>query len=100
MNRLNSLSGTLNSQQLLFGINQGGIYEDIRISHAQQITELNLDGYAVGGLAVGESHEAVSYTHLDVYKRQKKDWDTGGEPQQRTAGQSMYKGDKIRDGRK
>ena len=56
MKRLNSLSHTLNPEQLLFGINQGGIYEDIRIAHAQQIAELNLDGYAVGGLAVGESH--------------------------------------------
>ena len=65
MDRLNSLSGTLNPQQQLFGINQGGIYEDIRISHAQQITELNLDGYAVGGLAVGESHEDM-YRILDA----------------------------------
>ncbi len=59
MNRLNSLPETINRQQMLFGINQGGIYEDIRIRHAQEITELDLDGYAVGGLAVGESHEEM-----------------------------------------
>lgn len=59
MDRLNSLPDTINRQQMLFGINQGGIYEDIRIRHAQQITELDLDGYAVGGLAVGESHEEM-----------------------------------------
>ena len=59
MDRLNALPDTINQQQMLFGINQGGIYEDIRIEHAKQITELNLDGYAVGGLAVGESHEEM-----------------------------------------
>ena len=59
MARLNSLPDTINPHQMLFGINQGGIYEDIRIAHAQQIAELNLDGYAVGGLAVGESHEEM-----------------------------------------
>ncbi len=57
MERLNSLPDTINPHQMLFGINQGGIYEDIRIRHAQMIRELDLDGYAVGGLAVGESHE-------------------------------------------
>ena len=57
MERLNSLSDTINRQQMLFGINQGGIYEDIRIRHAKEIAELDLDGYAIGGLAVGESHE-------------------------------------------
>lgn len=65
MQRLNSLPDTINPGQMLFGINQGGIYEDIRISHAQEITELDLDGYAVGGLAVGESHEDM-YRILDV----------------------------------
>ena len=55
--RLNSLPDTINRQQMLFGINQGGIYEDIRIRHAKEIAELDLDGYAIGGLAVGESHE-------------------------------------------
>ena len=65
MARLNSLPDTINPHQMLFGINQGGIYEDIRIAHAQQIAELNLDGYAVGGLAVGESHEEI-YPLLDA----------------------------------
>ena len=64
MARLNALPDTINPQQMLFGINQGGIYEDIRIEHAQQISELDLDGYAVGGLAVGESHEEM-YRILD-----------------------------------
>ncbi len=57
--RLNALPDTVNPRQLLFGINQGGTYEDIRIAHARQIRELDLDGYAVGGLAVGESHEEM-----------------------------------------
>ena len=65
MARLNSLPDTINKQQLLFGINQGGIYEDIRIRHAREIAALNLDGYAIGGLAVGESHEDM-YRILDV----------------------------------
>ena len=59
MARLNSLEDTINKKQMLFGINQGGIFEDIRIEHAKQITELDLDGYAIGGLAVGESHEEM-----------------------------------------
>ncbi|MFQ9515213.1 MAG: tRNA guanosine(34) transglycosylase Tgt [Eubacterium sp.] len=59
MNRLNSLEDTINKNQLLFGINQGGIYDDIRIEHAKKISEMNLDGYAIGGLAVGESHEEM-----------------------------------------
>ena len=59
MNRLNSLEDTINKNQMLFGINQGGIYDDIRIEHAKAITEIDLDGYAVGGLAVGESHEEM-----------------------------------------
>ena len=65
MQRLNSLPDTINPHQMLFGINQGGVYEDIRIAHAQMITELDLDGYAVGGLAVGESHEEM-YRVLDA----------------------------------
>ncbi|WP_425516047.1 tRNA guanosine(34) transglycosylase Tgt [Anaerolentibacter hominis] len=65
MERLNSLPDTINRQQMLFGINQGGTFEDIRIAHAQQIAELDLDGYALGGLAVGESHEEM-YHILDV----------------------------------
>ncbi len=59
MERLNSLEDTINRQQLLFGINQGGTFEDIRIEHARRITEMELDGYALGGLAVGESHEEM-----------------------------------------
>ena len=57
MARLNSLEDTINKNQLLFGINQGGILNDVRIEHAKVISEMNLDGYALGGLAVGESHE-------------------------------------------
>ena len=64
MERLNSLEETLNRDQLLFGINQGAVYEDIRIRHAQEIRELDLPGYAVGGLAVGETHEQM-YHILD-----------------------------------
>ncbi len=59
MARLNSLEDTINKKQLLFGINQGGTYEDIRIEHAKRISEMNLDGYALGGLAVGESHSEM-----------------------------------------
>ena len=65
MERLNSLEDTINKEQLLFGINQGGIIDDIRISHAKTISEMNLDGYAIGGLAVGESHEEM-YHILDM----------------------------------
>ena len=64
MARLNALPDTVNPQQLLFGINQGAIFDDIRIRHAEEISELNLDGYAVGGLAVGETHEEM-YHVLD-----------------------------------
>lgn len=59
MNRLNALPDTINPHQMLFGINQGGTYEDIRIEHAKRIREMELDGYALGGLAVGESHEEM-----------------------------------------
>ena len=59
MDRLNSLPDTINKEQLLFGINQGGVYDDIRIEHAKEITKLDLDGYAIGGLAVGETHEEM-----------------------------------------
>ena len=59
MARLNSLEDTINKKQLLFGINQGAIFDDIRIEHAKRIADMNLDGYAVGGLAVGESHEEM-----------------------------------------
>ena len=59
MTRLNQLEDTLNPHQMLFGINQGGTFEDIRIEHAKRISEFDLDGYALGGLAVGESHEEM-----------------------------------------
>ncbi|MFA9378985.1 MAG: tRNA guanosine(34) transglycosylase Tgt [Lachnotalea sp.] len=73
MKRLNGLEDTINQSQMLFGINQGGTFEDIRIEHAKTISELNLDGYAIGGLAVGESHsemyriieETVPYLPID-----------------------------------
>ncbi|MCR4589144.1 MAG: tRNA guanosine(34) transglycosylase Tgt [Lachnospiraceae bacterium] len=64
MKRLNALEDTVNKDQLLFGINQGAIYPDIRIEHAKRISEFDLPGYAVGGLAVGESHEQM-YDVLD-----------------------------------
>lgn len=59
MVRLNGLEDTINKEQLLFGINQGAVFADIRIEHAKRIAELDLDGYAIGGLAVGESHEEM-----------------------------------------
>lgn len=59
MDRLNSLEDTINNKQMLFGINQGGIYKDIRIEHMKEITQLNLPGYAIGGLAVGEPAEVM-----------------------------------------
>lgn len=65
MSRLNEMETTINRQQMLFGINQGAIFDDIRIEHARQIAELDLDGYAIGGLAVGESHQEM-YHILDV----------------------------------
>ena len=64
MKELNSLPDTVNPHQMLFGINQGGIFADIRVEHAKRIRELDLDGYAVGGLAVGETHEEM-YHILD-----------------------------------
>ena len=65
MARLNSLETTINKQQMLFGINQGGTYEDIRIAHMQEIAKLDLDGYAIGGLAVGEAAEDM-YRIIDA----------------------------------
>ena len=59
MTRLNGLEGTVNPSQMLFGINQGAIFDDIRIEHAKRISQMDLDGYAVGGLAVGETHEQM-----------------------------------------
>ena len=64
MDRLNSLDDTINKSQLLFGINQGAVYNDIRIENAKRISELDLPGYAIGGLAVGETHEEM-YDVLD-----------------------------------
>ena len=61
MQELNSLPDTVNPHQMLFGINQGGVFADIRIEHAKRISELDLDGYAVGGLAVGETHYEMYY---------------------------------------
>ncbi|SHK28659.1 tRNA-guanine transglycosylase [Anaerocolumna jejuensis DSM 15929] len=61
LNRLNTLEDTINKNQMLFGINQGGTYRDIRIEHAKRISELDLNGYALGGLAVGESHAEMYY---------------------------------------
>ena len=74
MARLNSLPDTVNPHQMLFGINQGAIYPDIRIRHAEEISALDLDGYAIGGLAVGETHEQMYHIldevvpHLPVNK--------------------------------
>lgn len=65
MDRLNADPNTINKKQMLFGINQGGVYEDIRIEHAKTIRKLDLDGYAIGGLAVGESHEDM-YRIIDA----------------------------------
>ncbi|MBU3180778.1 tRNA guanosine(34) transglycosylase Tgt [Clostridium psychrophilum] len=65
MNKLNLREDTLNKKQMLFGINQGGTYADIRIEHAKTISKMNLDGYAIGGLAVGESHEEM-YRIIDA----------------------------------
>lgn len=65
LNRLNQLEDTINPKQMLFGINQGATYDDIRIEHAKRITEFDLDGYAIGGLAVGETHEEM-YHVLDT----------------------------------
>ena len=62
MERLNALPDTINRNQMLFGINQGGVYTDLRIRHMKQIRELDLDGYAIGGLAVGETAEEMYRT--------------------------------------
>ncbi len=59
LDALNAAPGTVNPEQLLFGINQGAVYDDIRIEHAKAIADMDLDGYAIGGLAVGESHEQM-----------------------------------------
>ncbi|MCI9125867.1 MAG: tRNA guanosine(34) transglycosylase Tgt [Eubacterium sp.] len=59
MDKLNTLEDTINKEQMLFGINQGGVYDDIRIEHAKAIADMDLDGFAIGGLAVGESHDEM-----------------------------------------
>lgn len=73
LKRLNSLENTINKNQLLFGINQGGTYSDIRINHAKTISKLNLDGYAIGGLAVGETHSEMYRILEDVVPHLPKD---------------------------
>jgi queuine tRNA-ribosyltransferase len=65
MKRLNSLDSTINKNQLLFGINQGCTFDDLRAEHMKEIAKLDLDGYAIGGLAVGETHEEM-YRVIDV----------------------------------
>ena len=72
--RLNQLEDTVNPQQMLWGINQGGTYTDLRIRHMQQIAELDLPGYAIGGLAVGESTEVMYdiIESLDPYMPREK----------------------------
>jgi len=65
IDKLNGLPDTINRQQMLFGINQGGIYEDLRIQHAKTIAKMDLDGYAIGGLAVGETHDEM-YKMIDA----------------------------------
>ncbi|MBW8380949.1 MAG: tRNA guanosine(34) transglycosylase Tgt [Youngiibacter sp.] len=59
MDRLNSLEDTINNKQMLFAINQGGTYKDLRVLHARQISGMDMDGFAIGGLAVGESHDEM-----------------------------------------
>ena len=73
MNRLNGLEDTINKNQMLFGINQGAVFADIRIEHAKRIAELDLDGYAVGGLAVGETHEETYYILEETVPYRPKD---------------------------
>ena len=73
MNRLNGLDDTINKDQLLFGINQGAIYDDIRVDHAKRISELDLDGYAIGGLAVGETHQEMYHILEEVVPHLPKD---------------------------
>ncbi len=66
MERLNGLEDTINKNQLLFAINQGAVFDDIRMAHAKQIAGMDLDGYAIGGLAVGESHEEMYHILEDT----------------------------------
>ena len=73
MQRLNSLDSTINKKQMLFGINQGCTYDDLRIEHMKQIRELDLDGYAIGGLAVGEPTEVMYHVIEQVEPFMPKD---------------------------
>jgi len=73
INRLNSLETTVNRNQMLFGINQGSCYDDIRIDHMKRIRELDLDGYAIGGLAVGETKEEMYHVISAVEEHMPKD---------------------------
>ena len=73
MERLNSLPETINREQMLFGINQGGTYDDLRIDHMEQIKEFDLDGYAIGGLAVGEETEMMYHIIEQVEPHMPKD---------------------------
>ncbi|MBR5805945.1 MAG: tRNA guanosine(34) transglycosylase Tgt [Oscillospiraceae bacterium] len=73
MNRLNSLDDTINKNQMLFGINQGSCYDDIRVDHMKRISELDLDGYAIGGLAVGETKEEMYHVISVVEEHMPKD---------------------------
>ncbi len=66
MEELNQTEGTINPQQLLFGINQGAVFDDIRRDHARTISDMNLDGYAIGGLAVGETHEEMYHVIEEI----------------------------------
>lgn len=72
MKRLNSEESTINKKQLLFGINQGATFDDLRIANMQAIAKMDLDGYAIGGLAVGETHEEM-YHILDIVVPQAPD---------------------------
>ncbi len=73
MTRLNNLDDTLNKNQMLFGINQGSCYDDLRVDHMKQIAELDLDGYAIGGLAVGETKEEMYHVISVVEEHMPKD---------------------------
>jgi queuine tRNA-ribosyltransferase len=73
MDRLNSLPDTINKNQMLFGINQGSCYDDIRADHMKRIAELDLDGYAIGGLAVGETKEEMYHVISVVEEHMPKD---------------------------
>mgnify|MGYP002508948875 CR=1 FL=1 len=86
MERLNGLEDTINKNQLLFAINQGAVYADIRIEHAKVISEMGLDGYAVGGLAVGETHEEMYHILEETIPFLPKD-----KPVYLMGGQAFYK---------